>query len=401
MKRVLIYYKENYLKPIGGPAGYLYSLSSGMKSIQDDSIQDDSIQVDFLPGKENNSSLKEFSKTSGNRVIKTMLGAYRRFKHIRSALRILSQTKTSPVDLNQYDAVHFHRTSDVYYLRNELRGYKGKVILTSHSPQPLGYEIVESSSPFELKLFGKKYERLIEMDRFAFERADNIVFPCETADEPYLNSWQDYHRIKMEKSDAYRYMLTGTVAANPKRTKEEIRKMYSIPQNAFVISYVGRHNEIKGYNRLKMICKAALDKYPDAYVLVAGNPGPIPPLEHERWIEVGWTNDPHSIVAASDVFILPNKETYFDLVLLEVLSLGTLVIASNTGGNKYFEQEKGCGIMLFDSDEDALIALDGIKKMHFDEMRALCDRNRQLFQTKFTTAAFSKAYLNTLHSILD
>lgn len=396
MKRVLIYYKENQLKPIGGPAGYLHSLSSGLRNNQDDNIE-----ISFLPGEDKNSAFIEYSKTSKNRLIKILLAAYRRFKHVRYALRVLTQTKTSPIDLSQYDAIHFHRTSDIFFLRNELQEYKGKVILTSHSPQPLGYEIIESSSYLEMKLFGKKYEHLIEMDRFAFERADYIVFPCKTADEPYLNSWQEYLRIKKEKSEKYRYMLTGTVAANPRRTREEIRKAYSIPEHAFVISYVGRHNEIKGYSRLKSICAKFLEMHPDVYVLVAGNPGPIPPLEHERWIEIGWTNDPHSIVAASDVFILPNKETYFDLVLLEVLSLGTLVIASNTGGNKFFGTIPDCGVILFDSEDDALIELEKTMKMGANEMSILNERNKRLFSSRFTTDAFSKAYLDMLHSILD
>ena len=61
-------------------------------------------------------------------------------------------------------------------------------------------------------------------------------------------------------------------------------------------------------------------------------------LKTDHWIEVGWTNDPHSLIAASDVFVLPNHETYFDLILLEVLSLGVPVVMSRTGGNKFFEQ---------------------------------------------------------------
>ena len=43
-----------------------------------------------------------------------------------------------------------------------------------------------------------------------------------------------------------------------------------------------------------------------------------------------WTNDPHSLINASDMFILPNKETYFDLIMLEVLSMGKIVLATNT-----------------------------------------------------------------------
>lgn len=67
-------------------------------------------------------------------------------------------------------------------------------------------------------------------------------------------------------------------------------------------------------------------------------------LKDSRWKEVGWTNDSQSIIAASDVFVLPNRETYFDIIMLEVLSCGKIVIASRTGGNKYFEKIGAKGV---------------------------------------------------------
>ena len=38
-----------------------------------------------------------------------------------------------------------------------------------------------------------------------------------------------------------------------KVNREDFRKKYGIPDNAFVISYAGRHNEIKGYADLKRL----------------------------------------------------------------------------------------------------------------------------------------------------
>ena len=44
------------------------------------------------------------------------------------------------------------------------------------------------------------------------------------------------------------------------------------------------------------------------------------------------------LVSSSDIFILPNKETYFDLVTLEVMREGTSYSYVQTGGNKFFER---------------------------------------------------------------
>ena len=138
-----------------------------------------------------------------------------------------------------------------------------------------------------------------------------------------------------EKKKKHRYMPTGIVGCKAKVNREDFRKKYGIPDNAFVISYAGRHNEIKGYADLKKLGEKLLaDK--NVYFLIAGKEEPMTGLKNDHWIEVGWTNDPHSLIAASDVFVLPNHETYFDLILLEVLSLGVPVVMSRTGGNKYF-----------------------------------------------------------------
>ena len=49
--------------------------------------------------------------------------------------------------------------------------------------------------------------------------------------------------------------------------------------------------------------------------LIAWKEYPIKWLNNDRWIEIWWTDKPYEIIKASDIFILPNKETYFDLIL--------------------------------------------------------------------------------------
>lgn len=134
--------------------------------------------------------------------------------------------------------------------------------------------------------------------------------------------------------------LTCSKASEVKVEKDEILKKYNIPKESFIITYFGRHNEVKGYDTLKKLGEKILEKYKDVYFLIAGKEEPLKGLNHKRWIEVGWTKDPHSIVNVANLYILPNKETYFDLALLEVLSLGIKSLLSDTGGNLYFKKDK-------------------------------------------------------------
>ena len=122
-------------------------------------------------------------------------------------------------------------------------------------------------------------------------------------------------------------------------------------------------------------------------------------LKHPRWIEVGWTNDPHSIIAASDVFVLPNKETYFDLIMLEVLSLGTIVVASSTGGNKYFEKNGSSGIFTFKTVDGACEKVVSLSHIGNEEKKKLQDENRKLFENNFSLEVFGKKYVELINSL--
>lgn len=396
MKKLLIFYNEEELKPIGGPCGYLYNLNIGLKENTNSNFE-----IEFLHNGNQLKNLKKNVRKSKNSIIKNVFKIYKRIQHVKEILQIIYCCKYSSLDFNEYDAIHFHTTRDLYIYRKQLENYKGQIILTSHSPQPLYNEYLDGASKLELLILGKIYSKLIKMDEYAFSRADKIVFPCEFADEPYEKNWNKYKEIKNRKKSSYRYLLTGTVEANVKTSRTTIREKYHIPEDAFLISYVGRHNEIKGYDKLKNIGAKILEKTDNVYILVAGNIGPLQPLDHERWIEVGWTNDPHSIVAASDVFVLPNKETYFDLVLLEVLSIGTPAVITDTGGNKFFRQFANNGIFLYQSVDECEKIIYKIKSMEKEKREKMKLANRKIYLENFTTDIFAKNYISVIESIFS
>ena len=262
----------------------------------------------------------------------------------------------------------------------------------------LSKEILDSISDFEKKVCGFIYDKLIKMDEYAFNNSDYLIFPCEEAEEPYYHTWKEYKKIKEKNKQKYRYLLTGIQECQIKIDKRDIRKKYNIPQDAFVISYVGRHNAIKGYDLFTEICSSVI-KEQNVYVLVAGTEGPIMGLQDEKWIRVGWTKDPHSIINASDVFILPNRETYFDLILLEVLSIGKIIIASYTGGNKYFNNQKYGGIFLYNSISQATNEINKIKNMSKKERQQLEKSNHTVYETEFSAKIFAENYIKLLSTL--
>lgn len=383
-KKVLIYMQCSELAPVGGQRGYIYNLKQELDKKKNTNIY-------FI---ENGRKIINKYKNSIERMKKGKLRNC--LIIIKSIIKhwgvIYGKQHEALIDLNDYDFVHFHSSLDMYNVRDSLVTYKGKVILTSHSPTLLSKEIYSSRSKFEKKWCGFIYNELIRMDEYAFSNADYYVFPCQEAEEPYFNSWEKYAVLREKNAEKYRYVLTGIPTCSATIKREMIRRKYQIPEEAFVISYIGRHNEIKGYDIFKEICIEVMENK-EIYVLVAGKEEPLKGVKSSRWIEVGWTDDPYSLISASDVFLLPNRETYFDLIMLEVISLGQIVLASRTGGNKYFEKIESEGIVLYDDKEQAVRILQSLINLPEEERRRKRIANKKAYDENFTCEKFANNYI--------
>lgn len=380
--KVLINVYEKYLLPKGGAGAVCYYYSEEQKNRGEHILE-------FLPNPQ------EVNKPSN--PIKKLFEAIKNYSIVFRKLYF--SPKPTGKDYNKYDVVHFHDTNSLYYAMPDLKDFRGKVILQSHSPQPLAEEQYEKMSKI-LKLvfpFAKQmYER---MDRLAFERADYLIFPCEEAEDPYLKSLDYFNALKQSRPNAFRYVLTGIPAAHAKRDRKQVCDELCIPHTDFIITYVGRHNEIKGFDQLKAIAFDLFAKNSNMWVISAGKEEPIKRLEHPQWKEIGWTTDAHSYIAAADVFILPNKETYFDIVMLEILSLGKIVVASATGGNKYFRTHNCEGVFLYESKEECISIINRIAGMSLEERETLGKKNKLFFEKYLTVSSMYDNYKSMLESL--
>lgn len=382
-KKVLMWMSESSLKPVGGPAGYLYNI---FIEIQSNNISN----IDFLPPGSNKVSLKSKVFT----FLKNNISHLKFYSFNSSLLKKTIINKN--IDINNYDVIHFHDTISLFKARKLISDFNGKIILTSHSPEPLHQELVNNNySDLKSKHKETLFNVLNFIDEYAFLRADFIMFPCETAKEPY-NDWPFFKKVINDDKGKFLYCPTGTSLPLAKLDKDVIRQKYNIKANAFVISYVGRHNSIKGYDDLKIIGEQILNKYPDVYFIIAGIEHPLKGLNHDRWIELGFTKDPHSLIAASDLFVLPNKQTFFDLILLEVLALGTMVLTTYTGGNKYFERFENINMEYFTTKGEAIDKISKLKKDNNGYDRMI---NENLFKNNFLTSVFIARYQAMINNL--
>lgn len=391
--KVLVYLPEEKLCPKGGPLSVGYYYHEEMKRRGEHTLDFTHVNVQY-----EETHRKGRSITS--KLPKWFNNIHRTIRDIINRRLFLSGNRYAPdQDYSQYDIIHFHEAKDMYLERKNLEKFKGIVLYQSHSPLPWGQEQCKDISKLYYLLIPNMEAKYEAIDRYCFERADYIIFPCEDAEEPYSLNWEYFRILKKNHKDKFRYILTGIMPAFPKQNRKTVLSNYNIPTNDFVISYVGRHNTVKGYDLLKEIAEKYFERDEYAWVLSAGLEAPFTRLKHPRWKEIGFTNDPHSLISASDVFVLPNRVTYFDIVMIEILSLGKIVIASRTGGNKFFEKANLPGVLLYDTIDEAVDLLARVKQMPKEQKILLETANKEFYNKNLTNRVMYENYLELLTSL--
>ena len=412
MRRVL-FLPSKPNKRAGGPTGYVGYLQTGLEAL---SVNNIDIKYPLAGHDARNTEriiarkIYNFGKDVVKAYLPSLWIAMKKQRYLQHARKFADFVEKVLAEAT-YSLAHFHGTSDFFAFVQfgTKKNRQTLTILTSHSPVPphkeLTYYLLQGmdlygskrliSSNTKSTLLGKVEKFYETIDLQAFEQADYLVFPCEEALEGYLK-WAPFENIISTKKVAY--VLSGVESMSFKLTPDEVREKYSIPRNAFIVSYVGRHDSFKGYDILQQAAEWVWKKNKNIWFLIGGKEWPIKGLHNDNWIEVGWTDDPGSLINASDVFVLPNRETFFDLILLEVLSLGKPVLASRTGGNKYVARQSE-GVILFDLHPEDL----GEKLLQLaterDFLAKVGQMNKATYEKYYTVELFAKRYVELYDSI--
>lgn len=401
MKRILIW-NDYPLGPVGGPSGYLYNLKS---YIQENNIKN----IDFLNNEEFIKKI-EVKKEKSFEAIRKIIREFKKqlFKTKKLEKRINKFYRLYEGDysfVNNYDIIHFHDVRSFYRAKNILKDFKGITLLSSHCPKTPAQEEIEDNIKMDYKTFPKKLrERLEKIDQDSFKIADYLVFPCKEAQEPYEEDINLKEILeKKYRNNKILYVPTGIPIKHIKKDKEFFSNKEIDVKDKFIVSYIGRHNKVKGYDFLKELGIKVLEKYNDVAFVIGGEISEdIPPIDSKNWIEFGWTKEGYNIIKNSDMFVLPNEKTYFDLILLEVLSMGTPVLLSETGGNKYFKKYDENGLFYFEKYNlnQALEKFDMAYKLWKNKKLSLeGEKNYKIFEKDFTVNTFGENYAKLYNKI--
>lgn len=401
MKKHLIIIDRSLNSKVGGGRGYLYKLKQGLDKIG----ADDFIVISKKETSDFRQEIK--SKYMHNSIFNFLLKIYRILNAVRYYFYLCRLNKKMPsdeiikaIEKYDFDSIHCHHPFEfitvMNYLKHSNKNNTVK-ILTDHDTVETSRELYNSFeyvNQFIAKLLKKKAQ---EIEKSAFDNSDILIFPCEEA----LNGWKDwkYYKYYMQKK-LIGYVLTGTEAYKVTEQSNKYREKLHIDKNAVVFSFLGRHNEIKGYDVLKEAAKLVLADNENVIFLIGGEEGPLYGLKDEKWIERGFTSEPGNLVNASDVFIAPNRKAYFDLVIIEAMSIGKVVIASKTGGNIKIASLTD-GVILVEPENPKALkeVIDKVTNMSKEDLKVLGEKNRIAFEKYFTIEKFANNYVNLVNSL--
>jgi len=183
---------------------------------------------------------------------------------------------------------------------------------------------------------------------------DRVIAASESvkADiEQYLSS---------TKIDVIHTGIEVTSERQPVRSKNAV---FGIPEETFVVSFVGDLSERKGADDLVRCAPKVLAHDPDAHFMVVGRDAEKATAIRKRIAQsdlgesvklLGFRNDVENVMAASDVFVLPTLADPLPLVVQEAMSVGTPVIATRSGGCSDMIVDGETGFLVPVKDPDAL-----------------------------------------------
>jgi len=144
----------------------------------------------------------------------------------------------------------------------------------------------------------------------------------------------------------------------------DYRRLYGIPEDAFVVGWVGRMTEVKDTGAVLEIVRATRDRGVEAALCMVGD-GPdrqrLEQLAHDLGIArscyfVGYQPDVAGYYRLFDAFVLPSVNEGTPVSAIESLASGTAVVANRVGGVPDVVRDGVDGFLVEPGDIDAAAA---------------------------------------------
>lgn len=148
---------------------------------------------------------------------------------------------------------------------------------------------------------------------------------------------------------------------HPGHRSDSFRYQEGFKKEDFIIGVIGRIDEQKGQLELVKAFRQIADKYPNAHLLIVGEPTRGEPQQEKYFQHIkqqvhkvklekrihfkGFQRDTRKLFANLDLFVLPSHQETFGFVVVEAMASGTPVLATRAGGVPEILQKGECGFL--------------------------------------------------------
>ncbi|MCC4282807.1 glycosyltransferase family 4 protein [Marinobacter salarius] len=280
-----------------------------------------------------------------------------------------------------------------------LRSRLSANILHIHTPSRVGRIVAVLGKIFGFSIVFKfPGQALAEYVGLLDKASWNLVFKCSSA-LVVLES-NTYERLVSKKlaCSKVRTMANGVVLGTPSQANKNI-----VPK----LLFVGRLVELKRCVDLLHACSILKRKRVDFILSVVGD-GPEK-TTLEQLVEVlqlqnnvifeGYREDPVSLMSESDILILPSRTEGMSNVILEAMSIGLPVIATDVGAARGLLGEFGSQFLVPPFRPDLLSVV--LEKLILDE-KLRDDYSRNLYlhcKEKFSITSVAQQYKSMYNSL--
>ena len=169
-----------------------------------------------------------------------------------------------------------------------------------------------------------------------------------------------FPRDKAEKAMIVKNGVDAKKFAFNQASREEIRNRYGISEDCLVLGHVGRFSKVKNHEKLIGIFNAFQKIHSNSKLILIGTGELMQSIKDQvesmnlsdKVIFVGSTDDVPSYLSAMDVFVFPSFFEGFGMVVLEALTSGLQVYASDCLPSEILSFDDVIAISLSLSDEE-------------------------------------------------
>jgi len=183
------------------------------------------------------------------------------------------------------------------------------------------------------------------------------------------------------------------------KMRDEVRSEFRIGPSTKLVSCAARLESEKNIDVLIDAFKILVEQATNAMLVIMGEGSQRLDLQQrvidlrltDKVILAGFRSDVHSVIAASDAFVLPSANEPFGLVLVEAMSLGVPTIAAGSGGPLEIINDGVTGYLFRPNDVESLSKqlLSVLNESsHCDTMRA---STKQVVMDNFSSASMAHA----------